>query len=379
VDECARESDSADLAKRLRAVERRIPLEGLLETTFRCNLRCAHCYVSCAAGDAEALRHELPLSRWTRLLDELADAGGLFVTFSGGEPLLRPDFADLYRHALRAGLMVSVFTNGTLLDARYVDLFDEWRPEHIEISLYGSTRETYERVTGVAGSFGRCQRGVEALHARGIALRLKSVALGWNAHELADMERLASGLGVPFRFDGQLNPRVDCRPSPYRELQLAPQTLVAIDALSTVRLDEMRRCLAGSTCSVAAPAPLYGCSAGLTSFTVDPAGRLLLCPLSRRAGFDLRQGAFAEGWHEFLAAARSREWRTSSPCRTCALMPLCDSCAGANEMESGDVEVPVGVFCEIAHRRAQAGGCLPAGHRLDAGCCLSAAALAAVS
>ena len=367
------EGDAANLAARLRIVERRIPIEGLIETTFRCNLRCAHCYVSQPAGARVAQDDELSLARLTRLLDELAEAGCLFLTFSGGEPLLRADFPDLYRHAIRAGLVVSVFTNGTLLNEATVDLFDEWRPDYVEVSLYGMTPATYERVTQVPGSYARCIAGIERVRARGIALRLKTMALTWNVHEMAEMERFTQSLGVPFRYDGQLNPRIDCGASRYRELQLVPEALVALDIERAERWDEMRRTL--DPVREARPMELtavYGCAAGRTTFSVDARGRLLLCPLSRRGGYDLRTGTFAEGWRESLSRARERHWQSASPCRRCSLMALCDSCPGANELETGDVETPVAVFCEIAHRRAAAIVGAASGHRADASCCLGA-------
>jgi radical SAM protein with 4Fe4S-binding SPASM domain len=367
------EGDTAELAARLRVVERRIPIEGLIETTFRCNLRCAHCYVSQPASSRAAADDELSLARLVRLVDELAEAGCLFLTFSGGEPLLRADFPELYRHAIRAGLVVSVFTNGTLLSEAAVDLFDEWRPDYVEISLYGMTPLTYERVTQVPGAYDRCRQGIERLHSRGIGLRLKAMALAWNVHELDEMERFARGLAVPFRFDGQLNPRIDCGVSRYRELQLTPAAMVALDIGRASRLDEMRRVLdPARQCAPRELAGVYGCSAGRTTFSVDAQGRLLLCPLSRREGYDLRTGTFAEGWRESLSRMRARSWRSASPCRSCSLIALCDSCPGANELEGGDVETPVAVFCEIAHRRAAAivGGV--SGHRADAACCLGA-------
>jgi radical SAM protein with 4Fe4S-binding SPASM domain len=365
-----REGDAAELAERLGVIQRRIPIEGLLETTFRCNLRCAHCYVSQPAGSSEAAHDELSLARLTRLMDELADAGCLFLTLSGGEPLLRPDFADLYRHVVRCGIVVSLFTNATLVNDATVDLLDEWRPDYVEVSLYGMRRATYERVTQVAGSFDRCMQGIERLRARGIPLRLKAMALRWNVHELPAMERFADSVEAPFRFDVQLNPRIDCAGSRYRELQLSPAATVELDVCREGRWDEMRRALGPARSGESQEQrSLYGCSAGRTTFTIDARGRLLLCPLLRREGHDLRSGGFAEGWRS-LAAAREGGWRSASPCRKCSLMALCDSCPGANELETGDVETPVPVFCAIAHGRAAAILGPQAGHLADATCCL---------
>src|SRR5712691_1939112 len=84
----------------------RIPIEGTLETTFRCNLRCAHCYVNEPVGARAIEARELPLERLLALVDEIADAGTLFLLITGGEVLVRPDFPRLYLHARSRGLLV---------------------------------------------------------------------------------------------------------------------------------------------------------------------------------------------------------------------------------------------------------------------------------
>lgn len=367
------ESTTVELGRRLRPAERRIPIQGLVETTFRCNLRCQHCYVNEAPDNADASRRELDIDRLKHLIDEVAQAGCLFLTFTGGEPLLRPDFPDLHAHALRAGLLVSVFTNGTLVTERIADLFDEHRPDHVEITLYGLTPATYERVTRVPGSYNLCRAGLDRLLARGIAVRLKAMALTSNMHELAAMGRFAADHGLPFRFDGMLNPRVDCRPSCYRDLQVAPAPLAGLDAAVDGRLAEIREILETTPLTDAPQTTsVYACGAGRTTFTVDPRGRLLLCPLSRREGHDLTRGSFADGWRSVLGTLRERPWRTASPCRSCRLAMICASCPGANEMEHGDPERPVAAFCRAAHQRAFASGADLPGHRADAGCCLGA-------
>ena len=370
------DSSLSDLSARLDLGRRRLPIDGMIELTFRCNIGCAHCYVKQPAGSATEHAAELSTERLKRLLDEIAAEGGLFLTLTGGEPLLRPDFPDLYLHALRAGLLVSIFTNGTMITERMADLFDEHRPEAVEITLYGHTQQTYDRVSGVPGSFDRCRAGLERLLSRGINVRLKAVVLAWNAHEILEMEAFAQGLGLPFRFDGNLNPRVDCGPSRYRELQVSPQGLIQIDRRSKGRIDDLREFLETSPRSapVQPETHLYTCGAGFTGFTVDAHGRLLMCPLSRQGTFDLRERTFHEGWHQYLARLRGRTWQTDSPCRTCSLVSMCGSCPAANEMETGDPEKPIASFCEITHRRAVTAMGEASGHRADASCCLPALA-----
>jgi radical SAM protein with 4Fe4S-binding SPASM domain len=358
---------------------RRIPLDGTIETTYRCNLNCVHCYVNEPAGSREERERELSLERLKQLIDEIVAEGTLFVLFTGGEVLLRPDFPELYLYARGKGLLVTIFTNGTLVTERIADLFAEARPEKVEISLYGMTRETYDRVTRVPGSFDKCIEGIRRLVERRIPLTLKTMALAWNHHEIEAMDAYAKSLGLVFRFDSSLNPRVDCGANRNSELQLDPERAIALDLGSPERMQDLRE-----FCErFARPdrehgtEQVYSCGAGQSSFTVDPHGRLQMCQLSRKSFHDLKRGRFADGWHGLFPMLRSRTWQKNETCRKCSLISLCASCPGAAEMETGDIEGVVPAFCELAHLRAWAVMGEGSGHRRDATCCFGTGALAA--
>jgi radical SAM protein with 4Fe4S-binding SPASM domain len=356
----------------------RVPVEGTIETTFRCNLKCAHCYVNEPVGRAEVRDRELSTERLIALIDEIADAGTLFVLFTGGEVLVRPDFPEVYKHALRRGLVVTVFTNGTLVTDRIADLFAEYRPETIEISLYGMTPATYERVTGVPGSYDKCIAGLKRLVDRGVPVRLKTMALSWNEHEVEAMNAYATELGLAFRFDSLLNPRVDCGSNRNGELQLDAKRAVDIELRDPARLAELKEFCEKFTQVDAARDTeyVYTCGAGQSSFTVDPYGQMLLCQLSRRNGYDIKSGGFAAGWGEHFPKLRSRKWQSNDVCRRCNLMSVCGSCPGAAEMETGSIEGIIPQFCEIAHLKAWAAMGERSGHREDATCCLGTGQLA---
>ena len=358
---------------------RRIPLQGTIETTFRCNLNCVHCYVNEPAASREEQERELSLDRLKGLVDEVVEEGCLFLLVTGGEALLRPDFPELYLHAIRRGLLVTVFTNGTLVTDRLADLFAEHRPERLEITLYGMTKETYDRVTRVPGAFEKCIAGIRRLVERGLPLTLKTMALTWNQHEVEEMEAYARGLGLEFRFDSSLNPRVDCGANRNSELQLSPERALELDLGNSDRLEDLRRfCERFTSPGVERDTEhVYNCGAGQSSFTVDPYGRLQMCQLSRRSFHDVKAGRFVDGWHGLFPKLRARTWQTNDLCRRCNLLPLCGSCPGAAEMETGDPESIVPGFCELTHLRAWTVMGESSGHRRDATCCLGSGRLAA--
>ena len=123
----------------------RVPLSGSMEITFKCNLRCVHCYIPDYSGRGEMTTDEI-----TRILSEAADEGCVWMLLTGGEVLCRADFDEIYRHAKRQGFLLTLFSNGTLVDERVADLLAEYPPLGIEFTLYGLSDETYLRKIGRA-------------------------------------------------------------------------------------------------------------------------------------------------------------------------------------------------------------------------------------
>ena len=124
-----------------RLAGRRLPLNGTIEVTRRCPLTCLHCYNNLPMGDGEARSRELDYDEHCRLLDELADAGCLWLLYTGGEIFARRDFLDIYTYAKKKGFLITLFTNGTLITERIADHLVAWRPFAIEITLYGLTKD----------------------------------------------------------------------------------------------------------------------------------------------------------------------------------------------------------------------------------------------
>lgn len=355
-----------------RARGARLPINATLEVTHRCPLACAHCYNNLPVGDAEARRRELSAGELKRIIDELADAGGLWLLFTGGEIFARRDFLEIYLHAKQRGFLITLFTNGTQITEAIADTLVEWPPFSIEITVYGRTRETYERLTGVPGSFDRCMRGIRLLKERGLPLSLKTVAVTINQHEIADMQRFAEDeLGVPFKFDGMINARIDCSHSPLN-VRLSPADMVRLDFANPARRDAWAQ-LAEAGAKAAARQRVegqtqkptdnvYNCGGGVSAFAVSPEGKMSICVLSQQDTYDLRSGPLSDGWNGFLKTVRARPARRETKCRDCRIRELCSSCAATAELENGDAETPVDYFCEVAHLRALAVGTTPPPH-----------------
>jgi radical SAM protein with 4Fe4S-binding SPASM domain len=344
----------AEFAERLNKemTTKRIPIQGSLELTFRCNLRCVHCYCNLSTADREALSGELTTGEICHILDQIAAAGCLWLLLTGGEPLLRRDFLEIYSYAKKRGFVITVFTNGTTLTPEIADCLAEWRPFQVEISLYGLTKETYENITQIPGSFELCIRGIDLLLERNIPLGLKTIAMTLNHGEIPQMKEYADKRCLQFRFDPSINPRLDGSKTPCN-YRLSPEEVVSLDRNDEKRDREWRDLferIIRPYCSD----ELFLCGAGVSSFHIDPYGKMSACEMIRSQSFDLRRGSFGEGWHEALPPFLAAKARGPYPCGRCELMPLCGQCPGWSYLEHGDLESPVGYLCRIAHLRAEA-------------------------
>jgi radical SAM protein with 4Fe4S-binding SPASM domain len=335
----------------------RMPLDGMIEVTHRCPLACRHCYNNLPMADQEAREAELSLAEHVRIVDEITAAGCLWLCYTGGEIFARPDFLDIYTAAKDRGLLLTLFTNGTLITPRIADHLARYRPFALEITLYGATRETYERLTQEPGSYDRCLRGIRLLQERGLPLSLKTVAVSINRHEVWEMKRLAEEeLGLRFKFDAMLNPRTDCSQSPLG-VRLNPADVVAFDLDDPARVAEWRRVaeqFRKLSFTQEEKEEVYHCGGGLNAFAIDPYGRLSICVLSHQEHYDLRRGSFREGWEQFLAAVRHRKRTRVTRCTQCELKAMCGMCPATGELENGDPESPVDFLCHVAHLRAHA-------------------------
>lgn len=345
---------------------KRLPLSFDLEVTARCNFDCRHCYINRPAGDRQARRAELTLDEIGDIAGQAVELGALWCLVTGGEPLLRRDFADLYVLLKQKGLLVSVFTNASLITEAHVALFQKYPPRDIEVTVYGATPETFERVTRRAGAYAAFRRGLRRLEEAGIQVRLKAMAIRSNAHELPEIARFSrQHTKDSFRFDALLHLRYDGDAQRNAEIQaerLPPEEIVALeqaDAEKAAALQKNCHALIMPEAAETRCDHLFHCGAGQSSFSVSYDGFFRLCSSLHQPDclFDLRRGRLAEAWNRFVPAVRelrSDDAQFLSTCRACPLINLCLWCPAHAYLESGRMDSWNSYFCQVAHARAAA-------------------------
>lgn len=345
-----------------------------IELTERCNNDCLHCSVNRPADDAKARAREWTVGQWKSLLGEAADLGLLVVRLTGGEPLLRNDFEEIYLHARRLGLRVMLFTNATLVTPRLARLLKNVPPlEAVEVSVYGMKKESYEAVTRVPGSFASFRRGLERLLENGVPFIVKGAVLPPTRHELDEFKAWAADLPGPpgppssallfdlrSRRDGLKNELI-------ASLRIGGDEFVRLARRHGERaIDEWREFCVRT--GGAHGDRLFTCLPLGGSAAVDPYGRLQYCLGLRHPAtvYDLASGSLSQAVTEFLPrlrAMRSTSRTYLERCGRCFLKDLCEQCPAKSWAEHGTLDTPVEYFCDIAHAQAAAAGLLEPGEK----------------
>jgi radical SAM protein with 4Fe4S-binding SPASM domain len=345
--------------------EKRIPFSFELELTARCNNNCRHCAINLPAGDSAARDREISLGEIKELVDEAVSLGSLWCLITGGEPLLREGFSSIYLYMKKKGLLVSVFTNATLITQEHIQLFQKYPPRDIEVTVYGVTQETYERVTRKPGSHASFMRGLNLLLESGVKVRLKAMVLRSNLHEVPEIARFGREKTADyFRLDPFLHLRYDGNQRKNQEIRserLSPEEIVALEASDPERLEALRTSC-GKLIASEAFCPdgnrLFQCGAGNDSFTLGWDGLLRACSSLWHPDcvYDLKKGDLKEAWQSFIPQVREmRSTRREflDRCLGCPIGNLCMWCPGRAHLETGGLDTPVDYYCRVAHARTK--------------------------
>jgi radical SAM protein with 4Fe4S-binding SPASM domain len=328
-----------------RAGKARQPSHGTFELTSRCNLSCGMCYVRSNAGNMAERRKELPASAWLDLARQARENGMVFLLLTGGELFLRPDFFEIYEPLTRMGLMLTLFTNGTLVTKEIAKRLAQAPPSLTEITLYGATAATYEAVTGVPGSFSSCCSGIEALVSHRVPLGLKTTITRNNVHELAAMRQMAHDWGVPFSGGCLLSKRPDGKSSDVEKHRLSPAECVALDAGHRTSAHEATEALLKEPAAV--DHDNFYCEAGKAVFAVTPSGEMNICLVIPQPSARTLDIGFQLAWKQV------RDYVDSVPpasrvCLSCGARAYCGRCPAWSLSETGTLTEPVPYLCDIA-------------------------------
>ncbi len=314
-----------------------VPFSAMLELTHLCNLDCIMCY------NVARAEPELSTAQWLEVLEQLAAAGTLRLTLSGGEILARRDFFTIAERAQALGFALDLKTNGTLLTAESADRMAALAPRQVDISLLGATDATFDAIAGSRRTLERVLRGVRLLQARGVRVKLNTLLLDLNLTEREAMLDLACGLGVEYEQVVKVSAADDGSDRAGRH-QLSRQQMSALFQADQTPFYGRQRDDACRTCQV-----------GLSSCLISPYGEVYPCNELRISAGNIRHQPFDQIWADapILRELRERHTFAQLPeCRVCPINAYCEGrCAGLAWKAHGDLYGPDPVACRQAQAR----------------------------
>jgi len=331
-------------AANAKAIQLGIPLSVHLDLTWRCNERCVHCYLD--HDDAG----ELTFDEIDDLLEQLAQAGVLFLTLSGGEPLLRKDLFAIIRRARALSFNVKLKTNAILIKEPQVALIRGLGVDTVQISVYSHRPETHDAITKVPGSLARTIAAIRFLRAQELKVTVANVLMRQNRFDYPAVKKLAEELGATFTIDPTITPHIN-----------GDRSLLALNIgradLKEVMRDETIVGDVGEFC--APPAPVteevldeLPCSAGHSACYISPYGEIYPCVQFPLSSGSIRSQKFIDIWKHSpqLKEVRSIRARDLPVCATCSHVGSCSRCPGLAYME-GNMRGPSSQDCEKSFAR----------------------------
>jgi radical SAM protein with 4Fe4S-binding SPASM domain len=327
-----------------------LPTSISLELTYRCQLRCSHCYIV----DDDPRRHEISPEAWLQLIEEAAEIGTVLLLITGGEPTLYPGFWELLEEINKYHFLVRLFTNAYDLDEKGVDRLVRANVRFVEVSLHGADAATQDAISGVPGSFDRIVHSLRLLRAAGIFVKIKTSLMQQNYSSFTTLERFGAALGSRFAVSALLTPDNNNDPSVQRD-QLTGAQLMELEQQRSRWNTMPVTCKFKHSFKTAIP-----CGAGITSLSVCPNGDVLPCLQTRMTLGNATRTSLRRIW---LHASRLVYWRGISDlvypeCRECGYQYYCNRCPGIAHLETGSAWKPSATLCQQAKNNAEANSLL---------------------
>lgn len=346
---------SNDEEKRLQAMadQKHIPLGGSIELLPLCNMSCKMCYVRQTKAEMDAAGKMLSCDQWIEIARQACKEGVLFLLLTGGEPLLYPEFRRLYHSLKQMGLVLSVNTNGTLIDEEWADFFAKEGCRRLNITLYGKDDETYARLCQNPKGFTQVMRAVELLKARHVAFRLTCSITPDNVEQMEDIYRIAKEIDAPLSVATYMFPAARRGKRILEQNRLTPEE-AAHAMLKSYQLEhpevDLRDAAYNTLMRIKEPPVLlrhegFMCHAGHSGFWLNWKGEMMACGMFNEPKISLLEHTFQECWRHIVE--RCRVMPQCEECKHCIKQNICRICPASMYTETEDLSQCPEYLCRM--------------------------------
>ena len=331
-----------------------MPVHGSIELLPLCNMNCDMCYVRLSKEEMERQGRLHTAEEWLDIAEQMMKSGVLFLLLTGGEPLLYPDFKYLYQKLKQMGMILTINTNGTLIDEEWADFFGRYKPRRINVTLYGANNHTYEKMCHYPNGYEKVIRGIRLLKERGVDVKIGVSIINNNVEDLGQLLELEKKLDTPVRVDTYMMPAARERKIPFdKQVRLGP--VQAAGARIRALRCEMGEQLFGEYVQHTLEEIEQGsrrkaipqrmtCLAGSCSFSVNWQGRLHPCVILTEPSADVFEVGFDSSW-KYLREQIDKIYLNAA-CTSCNMRPLCRTCAACALLEEGSFDAIPEYMCE---------------------------------
>lgn len=334
----------------------RTPANGSIELLPLCNMNCDMCYVRLSREEMEAKGRLRTADEWLEIGRQMKDAGVLFLLLTGGEPFLYPDFRRLYLELRKMGMIITINTNGTLIDEELAEFFGKYKPRRVNITLYGVDEETYDKLCHYPGGYEKTLRGIRLLREQGVDVKVGgSLALA-NRDDLDKLLDIGEELEIPVRVDTYMMPATRERDLPYNmQSRLNPEEAARarIHALKREMGPELfPQYVRQSVERADYPEPAeakpghMSCMAGQCSFTINWQGEMRPCVILTEPAISVFEVGFKAAWKYIVE--ETHKILLNEKCSTCHMRHLCRTCAASALLETGSYDGVPDYMCRYA-------------------------------
>lgn len=324
----------------------RQPLVATFELTPTCNLHCIHCYLGRHRVEDVGLSFE----QIKYVLDQLEKAGVLHLALTGGECTLRKDICEIYEYAKKKGFLVTLFTNGVSIPDELFELFDKYPPFFVDISLYGASNNTYEKVTGVR-AFDNVICTFDKLKERNIVFGIKTPIIKQNEEDFKEMNQIAERYGVTYRTGYVIQSTIDEEEYP-TEYMISAKNMIIMEVTDKVTkeigfkdADVVNQW--GDRFDNGEFVPLFICNPGVNDVIIDFKGNVCPCAGFRHIGKNIFQSSFKDIWDEF-AYLKKIPATSNNKCMRCQSRYFCRVCPAEQQLKTGEYESVSKEVCDFA-------------------------------
>ncbi len=332
------------------------PANGSIELLPLCNMNCDMCYVRLSREEMERQGRLRTAEEWLEIGRQMKDAGVLFLLLTGGEPFLYPEFRRLYLGLRELGMIITINTNGTLIDEELAEFFGKNKPRRVNITLYGMDEETYANLCHYPGGYEKTLRGIRLLREQGVDVRIGGSIVRTNKGDLDKLLDLEAELGVPVRVDTYMMPATRERELPYNiQSRLNPEEAAQarIHALKRVMGPELfPQYVRQSVERADHPEPAeakpghMSCMAGQCSFTINWQGEMRPCVILTEPAISVFEFGFKAAWKYIVE--ETHKILLNEKCSTCHMRHLCRTCAASALLETGSYDGVPDYMCRYA-------------------------------